>query len=215
MLLHTILDMVFPARCLSCGSSGSYFCPKCLSSCRTAERECAEWIFPVFDYRDPRIKKAVWILKYKGRKKLGEVFAGVLYGRIIEELADLERMENFTNPLLMPIPLSGRRLRERGFNQSTLLCEEIMKADLGEHLTSAKNILEKIKETEHQARIKERGARLKNLSGSFRIKNAESVEGKNIILVDDVITTGATLSEARKTLKLSGARKVIAFTIAH
>ena len=77
------------------------------------------------------------------------------------------------------------------------------------------NILIKIKETEHQANIKERKDRLKNLSGSFSVKNAEMIKSRNIILIDDVITTGATLSEARKTLKQFGAKKIIAFTVAH
>ena len=78
-----------------------------------------------------------------------------------------------------------------------------------------KNVLIKIKETEHQANIKERRDRLKNLSDSFSVKNSKMIEGKNIILIDDVTTTGATLSEARKILKQSGAKKVIAFTVAH
>ena len=80
-----------------------------------------------------------------------------------------------------------------------------------------KNILIKPKETKHQARIHNRGERLKNIIGSFAIKNTEKnlLKNRNIILIDDIITTGATLTEARKTLKKAGARKIIAFTVAH
>ena len=83
------------------------------------------------------------------------------------------------------------------------------------------NILIKIKETEHQARIKNRNVRLKNLIGSFVIKsdkqnkNVNLIRNRNIILIDDITTTGATLKEAQKILKQAGARKVIAFTVAH
>ena len=82
-----------------------------------------------------------------------------------------------------------------------------------------KNILIKIKDTEHQARIKNRNERIKNMTGTFAIKDLEKnkklIMKKNIILIDDILTTGATLSEARKVLRQAGARKVIAFTVAH
>jgi competence protein ComFC len=151
-------------------------------------------------------------------------------------------MENFVSPILIPIPLSKKRRRERGFNQAELLCREIIKIQKknrltpdpspyqgegcqrrGEVFTLATNILIKIKETEHQALIKDRNRRLKNLEGTFAVKNhrpnekekANFLKGKNIILIDDITTTGATLSEARRMLRASGARKVIAFTVAH
>ena len=73
----------------------------------------------------------------------------------------------------------------------------------------------KNKETIHQANIKNRNIRLKNLIGSFIVKNKEEIKNRNIILIDDITTTGATLNEARKTLKKAGAKKIVAFTVAH
>ena len=149
---------------------------------------------------------------------MANVFAEILYEKIIEELSELSVMENFHAPLLIPIPLSNKRHRERGYNQSELICKEIIKINNLRHGVDMKlenNILIKPKETEHQARIHNRSERLKNIIGSFAIKNAELIKNKNIILIDDITTTGATLAEAKKILKQNGARKVIAFTIAH
>ncbi len=214
-LLNTILDIIFPVNCFSCKEKGALLCIKCLSSSREAERESANWVFPLFDYRDLKIKKAIWLLKYKGKRKLANIFAEIMYGRILEELADLKQLENFNESILIPIPLAPRRQRERGFNQATLICNELVKLDKNVNFNLEKNILIKPKDTEHQARIEDRSKRLKNIIGSFVVKNKELVAGKNIILIDDVTTTGATLNEAKKTLKQAGARKIIAFTIAH
>lgn len=213
--LDTILDIIFPVNCISCKEKGALLCMKCLLSSPEAERESASWIFPLFDYRHPAIKKAIWLLKYKGKYKLTNVFAEAMYGRILEELSDLARMENFRQVILIPIPLAFRRLRERGFNQALLLCEGLTKLDKNKNFKLEKNVLIKPKDTEHQARIEDRSKRLKNIIGSFAVKNEELIIGENIILIDDVSTTGATLHEAKKVLKQAGAKKVIAFTIAH
>jgi competence protein ComFC len=217
-LLDTILDIVFPSRCLSCGRSGSELCLDCLQEAPQAERESAKWIFPLYDYRHPTIKKSLWLLKYNGKRRLAKIFAKVLYEKILEELSELSVMENFIEPILIPIPLAKRRYRERGYNQAELIAKEIVKINNSRQeirVQFANNILTKPKDTEHQARIKDRGSRLKNLAGSFVVNNKEGIQKKNIILVDDILTTGSTLTEARKVLKQAGARKVIAFTVAH
>ncbi|MEO5635191.1 MAG: phosphoribosyltransferase family protein [Candidatus Paceibacterota bacterium] len=214
--LNTIFNVVFPVSCVSCGKRGSDFCLNCVSVSPSAERESATWIFPVFDYRHPPIKKSLWLLKYKGKKKLALVFADVLYGKIMEELSDLSVMENFRASILIPIPLSKKRFRERGYNQAELICQELMKLDeKNGDLKFEKDILIKQKNGEHQAHIQNRAMRIKNIAGSFSVKNKSRIKNRNIILIDDITTTGATLGEAKKVLKESGANKIIAFTVAH
>jgi ComF family protein len=228
--LNSLLNIVFPAKCVSCGKSGADLCLSCICLFPPAERENANWIFSLYDYRHPPIRQALHLLKYKGKKRLTKIFAEVVYDRILEELSDLSVLENFNNAILIPIPLSPSRYRERGYNQAQLICEEIIKIDRVAHLrhgvnvpqdsnklSLANNILIKPKETEHQARIKDRRTRLKNIIGSFAVKkeNVIKIKNKNIILIDDITTTGATLTEAKKVLKQAGARKIIAFTIAH
>lgn len=214
-LLNAILDIVFPEYCIACKEKGSTLCLECLSKCGESERDCAKWIFPLYDYRQPLIKKSIWFLKYKNIKGLARIFAEAMYSRILEELADLILLENFREPLLMPIPLSKKRLRERGFNQAQLICQELVKIDENKNFKLEKDFLIRIKDGTHQAKIENRKDRLKNILGSFAILNPEKVRGKNIILIDDVTTTGGTLAEARKILKNAGAKKIIAFTIAH
>ena len=214
-LLNTILNIVFPVNCISCGKNGYDLCIQCLGNCPSAERESAKWIFPLFDYRHPPIKKAIWLLKYKGKKGLANIFAEVMHGAILEELSELSVMENFHEPLLIPIPLAQKRERERGFNQALLICEKLIELDNTRTFKLEPNLLIKPKDTEHQARIEDRQKRLKNIIGSFSVKNPEKIKGRNIIIIDDVSTTGATLNEARKTLKQAGAKKIIAFTVAH
>lgn len=154
-------------------------------------------------------------MKYKGKKKIAGVLAEVLYGKIIEELSEFSVMENFREPILIPIPLSKKRYRERGYNQAELICRKLAKLDNNANFELKNNILIKPKDTEHQARIEDRGKRLKNIVGSFAVENPEPIKNRNIILIDDVTTTGATLNEARKILKQNGAKKIIAFAVAH
>jgi len=212
---NTILDLIFPASCLSCNKKGSDLCSVCLANCPATLRECPSWIFPLYDYQYLPIKKAIHFLKYKKRIKIAPILAKILYFRILEELSDLSRLENFYEPILIPVPLAPKRIRERGFNQSLLICQELEKLDTGKNFKLEKGILIKPKDTEHQVNIDNRNKRLKNIVGCFIIKNNSKIKNKNIILIDDVVTTGATLSEAKKVLKEAGARKVIAFTIAH
>ncbi len=216
-LLDTLLNIVFPTYCVSCRRSGFELCDTCVIKSPLNERQTLPWIFALFDYRHPPIKKALWLFKYKSRKRLAKTFAESLYGNMLEELSDLARMENFHNALLIPVPLSKSRYRERGYNQVELLGRELARLDNGKNFALENKALIKIKETARQAHTENRAARIKNIQGSFAISkdNESIIKDKNIILIDDITTTGATLNEAKKTLKRHGARKVIAFTIAH
>jgi len=169
----------------------------------------------LFDYRHPPLKKALWLLKYRGKKRLANIFAEIMYGKILEELSDLAIMQNFRDVIIIPIPLSALGLRERGYNQAELIAKKLSELDGNINFKIEKHILIKNKETKHQARIKNRNERLRNLSGAFAVKNELLIKNRNIILIDDITTTGATLNEAKKILKKAGTRKIIAFTVAH
>ncbi len=168
----------------------------------------------LYDYRAPLVREAVWMLKYRGSKKIAALLAALLYEELLAFLEEYAPLSDFTNPLLIPIPLSRKRERERGFNQCVLLTDELGKLDGGRNFSVSKIALRKMKDTPSQTKTDKRSERLENLKDCF-LADQKEVARRNIILIDDVATTGATLAEARRTLRAAGARKVIAFTIAH
>ena len=172
-------------------------------------------VITIFDYNNKLIKQAIWSLKFRNNKRLSKIFAQIIYDEILEKLSDLKIFSNFKDPVLIPIPLFKKRLRERGYNQCELIAEEMSVLDKNSNFILEKNVLIKIKDTTQQSRAKNKKERLENLKGCFKIKKFEKIKSRNIILLDDVITTGATIKEARNELKKNGARKIITITIAH
>lgn len=170
-------------------------------------------IISLFSYRDPLVRQAIWELKYRGNKKIAKLLAEALCDELLAFLEEYAPLANFIEPLLIPIPLSRKRESERGFNQCRLLAEEITELDGGRNFTLS-SALRKIKDTQSQTKQNTRAKRLENLDGCFEADNAVVV-GRNIILIDDVATTGATIEEAKRALRKAGAKKVIAFTVAH
>jgi competence protein ComFC len=168
----------------------------------------------LFQYRDKVVRQAIWQIKYTGNKKITEKFSKLLYEFIIESISDETTFSNLTRPIIAPIPANKSSLKEKGFDQCALIAKEIYKLDNEENFEVCLDALKKTKETEHQSKIKNRAKRLKNLEGSIQAVT-EKVVGRNIILIDDVITTGATMKEASKALREAGAKKVIGFAIAH
>jgi len=121
-----------------------------------------------------------------------------------------ERPTSLSAWLAVSVPLHPKRERQRGFNQSKLLAEFLAK-ELNLELVDG---LKRIKNTGPQAKIKKPEKRLENISGCFEIKNSEQIGNKNILLIDDVFTSGATINEAIKILKQNDVRKIIVLVIA-
>ena len=168
----------------------------------------------IFQYKNKISRKAIWEIKYHANRKIIQKFSKILYEFILNEISDEVSFSNFNNPLLIPVPISKNNLKERGFNQSELIVKEIKKLDTENFFEFSSDSIFKIKDTPHQSKLKNRAKRLKNLDGCFSV-NVDIVKGRNIIIVDDVITTGATMSEISKTLKKAGAKKVIGFALGH
>jgi len=216
-LCDAVLDLVFETRCLGCGLKGNVFCGTCIKSMppSAANNLSKSDIHALFDYQHKIVKDAIWRLKYSGTKEIAGIFAHLLYDKFFEDLSERFVFENFHDPLLVPIPLSAKRQRERGFNQAELIAKELAMLAGEKNFFFEPSALLKTRDTPSQASIKNRDERLKNLNGCFSVRNKTAVLGRTIILVDDVSTTGATIQEARRALHKAGAKKVIAFVVAH
>lgn len=186
---------------------------RCDEGDRLTKYPCPAYSF--FVYRTPAVRTMIWRLKYRGDKSVAAIFAKRMYDQLCEELAEAALWRNFTKPILVAIPVSRRKLRLRGFNQSAAICKALSDIDENRFFHYQPNVLYKIKDTQSQARVKDKKSRLQNLKDSFAIKDKSLVADQNIILLDDVLTTGATLTEATNILKIAGARNIIWVVIAH
>ncbi len=175
----------------------------------------------IFNYKTILCRQAIWEIKYRANQKLIRDFCLLLYEFILEELSDLETFHNFKNIILIPIPASPARTREKGFNQCILICQELIKIDQernSQTFTVVKDFLVKKVDTAHQARVSNRKLRLKNLINTFSINpKIKILPDSSYIIIDDVITTGATMNEAFRALKSVGIKtnKIRGFALAH
>ena len=210
-----ILDLIFPQQCIGCHAPHTLLCKKCLTKVPSAPPTEHSFIHAVLDYRHSSIRRAIWRFKYENARGFAEVFAEKLYEEILGELGDSLYMGAGETFLLIPLPLHKKRLRERGYNQSELLARAVMKHDKSHIFELAPDLLMRARTTAPQARSLKRASRLANIRGAFVCTNPARIHGRAVILIDDVITTGATLLEAKRALAVTKPRKVLAFTVAH
>lgn len=180
-------------------------------------------------YHAPEVRTLVWELKYHANAR-----AAALAGTCLGERLLAEAAEHIGTPLLIPVPMYPARRRERGFNQTEVLCEAALRAlgagkvaDMNaessrvneaafpaEIFDYAPNILERIKNTTPQQGLMKH-KRLRNVKNSMRVKDPARVSGRVCIVVDDVSTTGATLRESARALRRAGASSVVGVALAH
>ena len=114
--------------------------------------------------------------------------------------------------MVVPVPLHARKLRQRGFNQSELIARDAIKTEaVGMVLHS--RVLERRRETQSQIGLT-RHQRRENIRGAFAVTRPEEIAGREILLVDDVFTTGTTVSECARVLRRAGASKIFVATVA-
>jgi ComF family protein len=156
-------------------------------------------------YYEGPLREAIHRWKYQGKTHVNSLFGEWM-------VEGLHRYWDSTFfDLLIPVPLHPKRLKERGFNQSLLLVKELSRKT---GIPYRKQILKKSRPTIPQVNLNGK-EREKGVKGSFQIMDGEEVEGKSILMVDDVYTTGATVNECSKVLLTGGAKRVDVFTLAH
>jgi len=179
--------------------------------------EDSPWVTALFRYKHPAVRAIIWELKYRGTTLPLEHIGKLLYEEMLAAMSDILLFEHEAQFLLIPIPISTERRYERGYNQSEYIARNIVAHDTEHMLLYAPQWFEKIRDTQSQSHSQSRAERLQNLAGCFNVTEhgLPHVAGAHVFLVDDVVTTGTTLTEARRTLLAASARDVTAFTIAH
>lgn len=210
-LFSTLLDSIFPPkpRTLELETLASN---DTLRKLKPAIDTPQPFIRALFHYKDPLVRALIWEIKYTGNPKLVKAVGALLHEEI---LAYFEDRGDFAagSWLIIPIPASRAHLKQKGFNQTEELVKAIIHRDKGASLRH-ENTLFKVRETEAQAKVN-RNKRLENLIDCYAVLDTKSVRGKSVIVIDDVTTTGSTFVEARRALKLAGAKRVIALSVAH
>jgi len=165
---------------------------------------------------DGGLRELIHLLKYDQVRPA----ANVLGRMLAETITDLEpsfRANDslFPQPLLVvPVPLHARKLRQRGFNQSEVIARAALKLKpAGGQLTLAAEILVRKRETQSQIGLT-RHQRRENMRGAFAVANAQPLKDREVLLVDDVFTTGTTASECARVLRRAGAKRVWVATVA-
>ncbi len=210
------LDLFFPKKCLNCSQSDTYLCADCFNKIEITEyieRESNPYLDKIIfaaSYANPLIRELIKSYKYRFAQELSEPLSQL----IIKALEKFNLDIQIQNAIIIPVPLHKYRLRKRGFNQAELIAQKIANHF---NLPINTNILRRVIYTEPQANLKEDiKKRLNNIRNAFIIdpQYKNLIEDKIVILIDDVITTGGTLSEAARILKQNNAKEVWALTVA-
>lgn len=216
-----IIEFIFPRTCvisgerILSGNSNSYIDDSVLNlleratagdlhglSCRL---EADESLSVFRYYEDCELSKAIHLMKYRGFWKIGEMFGEIL-GRC------LASETRFSNEKIIPVPLHRARLRERGYNQSIHISRGVSRVCGGNVYERA---VIRTRNTETQTKLN-REERTLNVDRAFDLNHRKSAEirGGTFLIIDDIITTGATVNEITRLLKMHGAVRVVAASIA-
>ncbi|MFH0987736.1 MAG: phosphoribosyltransferase family protein [Patescibacteria group bacterium] len=224
-------DLFFPKHCLGCSILGAYICPKCQKLFRYLDRGTCfyckksslyglthpiclknfniDGVIAVFYYNN-LLKKIIKNIKYRLVTEAWKDLTRTIKPEAVRQIGFYKRMSK--DFFLQPIPLTRKKIRERGFNQAFLITKFFQKfLDF-----PISDFLMRVKETLPQAELKTKKDRYNNLRGAFKINpvNKSGIIGSKIILVDDVVTTGSTVREAAKALKKAGAAKIYVLALA-
>ena len=212
LLLSAVSDFIYPPRCAGCGQSCEErpFCPvcregfgaACAARLQSGHGDFSHLSGPLFfdvvlsgwDFA-PLIAHLIHQFKYQDKRSFAKIF-----GNGLTEVLSAQA-EHWPEATLLPVPLHAVRKRERGYNQSALLARAVGSAM---DWPVDESLLQRHRQTETQTHL-DAEARQANVGGAFRLRDMSTIEGRAFLVVDDVITTGATLNACAALLKSAGA----------
>lgn len=237
-LLKTFYSMIFPPLCVSCEKKienedvvlcasciknimlhSSLFCPFCGARVPPGEKIChtnaGYMLAAATSYEQKMVRDLIHSLKYNETKESAVLIAHIMF-EYLKRVLPLSSLD-FSDYIAIPIPLYKRKERTRGYNQSLLIAQELRKIFEAHGMVFPKICDDGIIRNTHtlsQTECRNIKERKKNISGCFSISHEKFIEKKNIMLIDDVHTTGATISEAVRVLKQHGAKRILALVCA-
>lgn len=224
-----ILDILFPKRCPGCFTLvkndlnfcsncfnqikiyNSLFCSKCGGRLYDFKKIChpnQKFILGAATNYNKVTENAIHLLKFKYVSRAAWPLANLLIN-YFNQILNYTSF-NISNFIVIPIPLSKKRLKLRGFNQSELIAQIFANYF---NLKLENDVLVRIKHSKPQSEINDFNQRKLNVNGCFTIQNIKKVKNKNILLIDDIITTGSTINEAVSVLKSADPQKIIVLAI--
>ena len=232
-LFRAAVSLLYPATCAVCGKNvrtGEYLCDGCEGKivrivspfCQTCSEPFEGSINSAFSCANCAHRTIYFdaaVAAYRGRGIVRDVIHEFKYNRQmhlrhlvarwLRAALDDKRLADHTFDVTVPVPLHPARQRERGFNQASLIAE-LLSAQTS---IPCRSLLKRIRYTTTQTAL-DRSQRMENLHNAFRLRKNADVRGLRVLLVDDVLTTGSTLSECARVLKRAGATSVRAATAA-
>lgn len=215
----SLFDFFLPRFCPSCKQkllvNENSICNNCITSIKPADSDLINlefdrkfvdkkfvsgFITPFVFEKDKELQHIIHSIKYSNKFEVGKRL-----GEIIAEKCG-EKIYTWNINLIVPVPLHQLKKVNRGYNQSFYIAKGLGKSL---NISVKQNILKRIKFTQTQTALT-LIERQENVEGAFRVKNKGMIKGKNILLIDDVITTGATINECAKVLIENGAKKICA-----
>ena len=207
---------LFPQNCIICGKRNEeWLCENCSNKLIKLEKfnlvkidgQYLDYLIYFFKY-EKIIRKLILNLKFSDKPYLNNIFFKLMTKILSHNKKICRKMSLYD--IIISVPMYKIKQKERGYNQTELLAKDFSKKF---DISYNKKILIKCKNTKKQSSLSEK-ERYKNLKNAFLISPKISVEGKNIILIDDIYTTGATMEECAKVLKQAGAKEVLGLVIA-
>lgn len=212
----SLLDLLLPPACLGCRGRGSLLCPRCMASMRPPSPATDRFVAPdagivfgahlalgvgAFAYDGP-VRRALAQLKYEGAGRVAPLLARA-------GLSAFRALLNVSGPAVVtPVPVHLERLRSRGYNQAELIARDLGRASG----MPVRDLLVRARSTTRQHRL-DRAGRLRNLRGAITVRDGSTVP-RTVVVVDDIITTSATLEACAAALVEAGAETVYAYAVA-
>jgi ComF family protein len=207
-----ILNLFFPCFCLYCSAEGKIICDQCLKKIPVRGKIRTNFysldkIIYFFNYRHPLVKKAIQTFKYPPYQKEILNYLFLLIAPFWRKNKSLVQQMKKNNFVIVPVPLTRRKKAQRGFNQSELIAQKFSQQF---NLPLALNLVKKKKQTPSQTKLN-REQRRKNVKDVWQVKDNCP---RQIIIVDDVLTTGATITQMAQALEKAGAENIWAIILA-